>query len=154
MQTFYMIIEKGKIYLYDKSEKNIEKLYIEGNPEYLYEVNDALKDTTRLMEALVNEYNLSSTAEIEFVVVDNEDHVISEVFEKVLSGYVRKKYPILPLLLNVSQKLGREKKLMIDEYGINYDTMNYRIINGKLSKFSFSLLGYTLQADELIKYIV
>ncbi len=41
---------------------------------------------------------------------------------------------------------------MIDELGINFDGKNYVMSNNKLIKNDYSLLGYTLHADDIMKF--
>lgn len=153
VQTFYMIIGKNKLYLYEKEDKIFERLYIEGNPEYSYDINRAKKCIAELMDRLADEYNMDTIAEIEFVIIDNEDPVISNVMNQVLNEYIKEEYPIDSLLSNIYQKLERDKKLFISDYGINFDGKNFSKKNNVLEKKEFSLLGYTINQDELMKYI-
>ena len=58
MQTFYLLIGKSNLYVYEKKDNTYERLYIEGNPEYAYDLNSAKTSIEQLMDELVNEYNL------------------------------------------------------------------------------------------------
>lgn len=153
MQTIYLLIGKEKLYLYEKNANLFERLYIEGNPDYSYDINNVKYGIQQLMDNLVNEYNLDTKAEIDFIVIDNENEIISEVVEKIIGEYESKKYTIDSIIIKVFNKLSRDKKLLIEEYGINFDGKNYLLINGNLNKKEFSLLGYTLQEDNLMKYV-
>lgn len=153
MQTIYLIIGKDKLCLYEKNSNSFERLYIEGNPDYIYDINNAKSGIKSLMDSLVDEYNLDTMAEIDFIVIDNEDKIVSEVMGNVLGEYVSKKYSIDSLMKDIINKLSRDKKLLISEYGINFDGKNYQVADGKVKKAGFSLLGYTLQEDDLMKYL-
>lgn len=152
MQKFYMITGKDKLFVYEKQGNDYIRQYIEGNAYYSYNLNNAKNDIEKLIESLVNEYNMETSAEIEFYVIDNENSVCSEVVEKALGDYIEEKYSINSVLINVIQNLRKEKKLMIDKFGVNFDGKNY-INNGQLIKKEFSLLGYTLNSDTIMKFI-
>ncbi|MGG7175289.1 hypothetical protein ACQPV1_18475 [Clostridium neonatale] len=152
MQNFYMIIGKNELFLYEKNENGYVRQFIEGNSEYSYKLNNAKNDVDRLIKSLVNEYNMETSAEIEFVVIDNENTIYSEIIEKALGEYVAKKNDLKQILTNIIKKLKRDNKLMIDELGINFDGKNYVMSNNKLIKNDYSLLGYTLHADDIMKF--
>ena len=151
MQKFYMIIGKNELFLYEKNENGYVRQFIEGNSEYSYKLNNAKNDVDRLIKSLVNEYNMETSAEIEFIVIDNENTIYSEIIEKALGEYVAKKNDLKQILTNIIKKLKRDNKLMIDELGINFDGKNYVMSNNKLIKNDYSLLGYTLHADDIMK---
>ena len=153
MQTFYLLIGKSNLYVYEKKDNTYERLYIEGNPEYAYDLNSTKTSIEQLMDELVNEYNLDTKAEIDFIVVDNEDRIVSEVMQKVLGEYQSKVYEIDFLMKLVAGKLQRDSKMMIDKFGINFDGKNYLLSDGGIVKNDFNLLGYTLNEDDLMKYI-
>lgn len=153
MQTFYLLIGKSNLYVYEKKDNTYERLYIEGNPEYAYDLNSDKTSIEQLMDELVNEYNLDTKAEIDFIVVDNEDRIVSEVMQKVLGEYQSKVYEIDFLMKLVAGKLQRDSKMMIDKFGINFDGKNYLLSDGGIVKNDFNLLGYTLNEDDLMKYI-
>jgi hypothetical protein len=148
-----MIIGKDKLYLYEKDNGAFERVYIEGNPEYSYNINSSKSHIERLMDYLKNEYNMDTTAKIDFVIIDNEDTVISNVLKNILHDYTKEKYSVDDLMIKIFQKLKRDKKLLIPDYGINFDGKNYSVKNSVLEKKEFSLLGYTINQDELMGYI-
>lgn len=153
MKTLYLLIGKDRLYLYEKNGNSFERLYIEGNSFYEYDINNAKNSLEKLMQYLVDEYNLDTKAEIDFVVIDNEDKIVSEVMRQAVGEYEKQKYDIECLIKNVSQKLSRDKSLMIQRYGINFDGKNYLIDNDTIKKREFSLLGYTMQEDNLLKFV-
>ncbi len=102
MQKFYMIIGKNELFLYEKNENGYVRQFIEGNSEYSYKLNNAKNDVDRLIKSLVNEneYNMETSAEIEFIVIDNENTIYSEIIEKALGEYVAKKNDLKQILTN------------------------------------------------------
>lgn len=114
--------------------------------------NCAKACTDKLLSILVNVYNLDSAGEIDLVMIDNEDKVVSEVIDKALSKHIKEKIQIDDLICRISQKLDRDENLHISEYGINFDGKNYLCKSSGVKKSEFYLLGYTVSADELLKY--
>lgn len=153
MQTFYMILGKDTINVYEKENGSYERVYLEGNPGYSYDKNNAKECIEKLFSMLRNKYNMDSVGEIDFVVIDNEDKIVSEVMERALSAYIKSKIKIEDLIYKIFEKLDRDKKLHISEYGVNFDGKNYLCREKKIEKHEFSLLGYTVSDDELIKYV-
>ncbi len=125
MQTFYIVLEKNSMSIFEKDNGSFERLYLEGNPEYPYDINSAKECTEKLFSMLVNEYNLDSISEIDLVLINNENTVVSEVMNKVLDNHIKEKIQIEDMIKNISQKLCRDKKLHIEEYVINFDGINY-----------------------------
>lgn len=153
MQKFYLVIEKENLILFEKKANAYDRLYLEGNSEFSYELNKVDDDVNRLLEILVNEYNLDSMGEIEIILISNENKMISEKFLEMLEKYIKEKIEISTLLFTVMKKLMLDKKLFIEKFGLNYDGKNYIIKENKLMKKEFSLLGYTLTTEQLMKYI-
>lgn len=151
MQTFYLVIEKSSLSLF--SLNNYERIPIEGNEQYTYDLNYSTNCINILLEILANEFNLDSIGEIDFIVINNEDKVISEVMNKALEKHIKKIYDIEKIVENLLYKLNRDKKLYIDKYGINFDGKSYIIQENKISKKEFNLLGYTITDEQLIKFV-
>lgn len=153
MQTFYVVIKKDCLSLYEKNGNSYEKVYLGGNPEYDYSVNNAKEYADRFLKMIVGEYNLDTIGEIDFVVIDNEDDIVSDAMIGVLDKSVKKRIPIMDLMSRALNSLGRDKKLYISEYGINYDGKKYIAGDQGIKKEEFSLLAYTLNDDMLIKFV-
>lgn len=153
MYTFYVIIKKSHLSIYEKKGDSCERVYLGGNPEYTYSVNSARDYIKRFFDMIVEEYNLDTIGEIDFVVVDNEDEIISNTMLEVFGENVKERIRIKDLMLKVSLAIGREKKLCIFEYGINYDGKKYLVKSGKIVKEEFSLLSYPLTDDMIMKFI-
>lgn len=153
MQTFYVIIKKDYLTIYEKNGNSYEKVYLGGNPEYPYSVNSAKDYINRFFEMIIEEYNLDTMGEIDFVVIDNEDVITTNAMLTAFGQSVTKQISIENLMEEILASIGRDKKLRISEYGINYDGKKYLVKDEKVVKEEFSLLAYTLSDDMLIKYI-
>lgn len=153
MQTFYMIIGKDALYLYEKNGRNYNRQYIEGNPEFHYQLNNIKKDIEKLLEVLVEEYNLDNQSELTFVVVGNGNSVVTEVITKALDGHISDKRDMGFIMPEIIQKLYKDEIPLVKEYGVNFDGNNYRLMNGKLGMYDYHLLGYTLNEDKIMEYI-
>lgn len=153
MQTFYMVVQKGKVNLYVREGSRLVGQYINGNPEFCYKLNHAAGDMQRLFQSLVDEYNLDSVAELEIIMIENEDAVCSQVVGQALGEYVVERKGIGEAISKAWKRLVKDKKLMVQEYGINFDGKNYKIESERVKKSGFSLLGYTLDPGSLMKYI-
>lgn len=153
MQTFYVIIKKDYLTIYEKNGNSYEKVYLGGNSEYTYSVNSAKDYVNRFFEMIIEEYNLDTMGEIDFVVIDNEDVITTNAMMMAFGQSVAKQISIENLMEEILASIGRDKKLRISEYGINYDGKKYLVKDKKVVKEEFSLLAYTLSDDMLIKYI-
>lgn len=153
MQTFYVVLEKAIMSIYVRDNGSYERIYIEGNPEYTYDINCAKDSVEKLLFSLVNENNLESVGEIDLILIDNENKIVTEVMEKALKEYIKEKIQIDSLICKMSKKMSRDKKMYITQYGINFDGKNYICKGEKINKSEFSLLGYTVSSDELLKYV-
>lgn len=153
MQTFYVVVKKRVLVVYEKKNNSFERVYIGGNPDYSYSVNCSKEHISRLINSLVEEYNLDSIGELDFVVIENEDSIISAsvlgAFGQSISNVVK----IEDLINKVSKNLGRDQKLHISEYGINYDEKRYLVRGNELLKEDFCLLSYSLSEDMLMRFI-
>lgn len=153
MQLLYLIIGKEKLFLYEKDNGHVERQHIQGNPYFSYDINNAKYDIKKMLHLLVDEYNLDTVAELEFIILENIDKTITNIVEELLSEYIVKKIDINEAILDVMKILNKDKKLYIDLFGINYDGISFRLEKNKLKKYGFNLLSYTLNEDNLIKFI-
>lgn len=153
MQTFYVIIKKEYLSIYDKIDNSFTRVYLDGNPEYSYSVNSAKDYVNRLVDMIIDENNLDSEGEIDFVVIDNEDEIISKALLNAFGESVKKIIDVEALMADISNKICSDKKLHIPEYGINFDGKKYLVKDNKLVKEEFSLLSYNLTDDMLMKSI-
>ena len=77
MQEFYIIIKKESLLVYEKKGNGYERIYLGGNPEYLYSLNNPSKSIEKFLALITEEYNLDSIAEVNFNIIDNEDKIVS-----------------------------------------------------------------------------
>ena len=153
MQIFYMIIGRDVLYLYEKNGTNYNRQYIEGNPEFYYQLNNMRNNIERLLQVLTEEYNLDSTLEITFVVIENDDPVVTEAVDRALERHISKQYDLSAIMPEIIKKMYVDGIPLIKEFGVNFDGRNYLLTNGKVNKCDYNLLAYTLNADEIIEYI-
>lgn len=153
VQTFYVIIKKNYLSIYEKNQKSYERVYLGGNSEFVYSVNSAKDYIEKILNMIVEEYNLDTIGEIDLIVIDNEDDIVSDAILNALGENVKERINIEKLMLKVSSSLERDKKLHIFEYGINYDDKQYLVKNENVVKNEFSLLSYTLTDDMLMKFV-
>ena len=148
---FLMVIGKHVLHTYFKEGKRYEIQYLEGSETYPYNRSSANEDILAYMEVLANEKNLGTTAKLEFDVLECSDHFCNTAVLQALEGYVVRKYSFLETLLEVLKKLSRDKKLLISEYGINYDGSSYQNINDRVEKKEFYLLAYTVHSADIVE---
>lgn len=153
MQTFYVVIKKDFLSIYEKNGSTYKKVYLGGNPEYSYSVNSAKDYVNLFFEKIKEEYNLDTIGEIDFIVIDNEDVIISNAMLGAFGQSVKKRISIDHLMADVLDSIGRDKKLCISEYGINFDGKKYFFKDKQVVKEEFSLLAYTLTDDKLVKFV-
>lgn len=152
MQTFYMITGRSCLTLYEREGASYKRVYLNGNPEFQYDINHMQKYAEQLFSILSDQYSLSSDQEISLTVIDSEDSVVSEIVNRELGRHIVKKLPPEQVLRAAAQTMCGDAELPIDEYGINYDGKNYLFTDNGAKKREFSLLGYTIDADALIQF--
>lgn len=153
MQMFYMVIGKDALFLYEKEGIRYSRQYIEGNQEFHYQINTVKNDIKKLLAALVEEYNLNDDSEIAFTIIENSDSAVTEAVSNALDGHISNRHGLDSLISGIIKKVNSDKIPLVKEYGINFEEINYRLVNGILQETDYSLLGYTLQADDLIMCI-
>lgn len=154
MQTFYVIIKKNNLVVYEKDGNSYKKVFLEGEPEYYYNVNSAKDYIDKFLEVVASEYNLDTIGEVDFILIDNEDTIVSKAVTGAFGEFVKRIINIEELITGISSSIGRDKKLHISEYGINYDGKKYVVKNGKMEKEDFNLLAYSIKDDMIMKFIV
>lgn len=153
MQTFYMVIGRDMLYLYEKDGTVFNRQYIEGNPEFHYQINHLKGDMERLLDLLAEEYNLDSKDEITFCLIENEDPSVTKAFCKTLGGYTSRQYGLDVVMPEIIRKMEADGIPLIRESGVNFDGRNYLLVNGKLNRRDYNLLGYTLDVNKMVGYI-
>ena len=153
MQTLYMIIGTDKLYLFEQDDGAYSRLYFEGNPFLEYSLNSARQSTEQMLQLLKDQFNLESTAELEFILISNRDSLRTKAVEQEIAPHIRERLSIDEIMLDLLKKLSRDETLMVEEYGVNFDGANFRLHNGALEIEEFSLLGCTMAEDMLLGFL-
>ncbi len=152
MQTLYMVICRDALYLYEKDGTGFKRQYIEGNPEFHYQTNHMKDDVKKLLDVLVEEYNLDGRSELTFCLIENEEPSVTKAVCRNLDGYISRQYSLDMIIPEIIRKTKADGIPLIEESGINFDDRNYLPVNGKINKRDFNLLGYTLDMDKMMEY--
>lgn len=152
MQRFLMIIGKNRLNIYVKKGEHFDKKYFDGDPEFRYDHNASKKDVDKLCELLVKQFSLSTPAELEFDIIENEDAVYTNAITKHLQ-YIASRKAVEDFMKEIIQKLSRDQNLLIKDFGVNFDGKNYELKSGSIKKRDFFLLGYTIEEDDFVKFI-
>lgn len=148
---FLTVIGKHGLYTYQKDGERYQLQYIEGSEAYPYNSSSANEDIFAYMEALANEKNLGTVAKLEFDVLESSDQFCNKAVIQALEEYVNRRYSFDEALTAVLKKLSRDKKLLISEYGINYDGSSYQMVNGNVENREFDLLAYTIHSTDMVE---
>lgn len=153
MQEFYVIVGRETLYLYEKEGAEYHRQYVHGKPEFRYQVSQAKDDMKKLFELLADEYNLDDNSDMRFTLIENADVIVTEAVCRGFAGYLVKRCPLNAVVMDAMKKLAAEGVPLIEEYGVNFEGVNYRQGNGGIQRSDFHLLGCTLQADELMRCV-
>lgn len=147
---YLLVICKNAISTYEAVGNSFVPQMIEGNKKYYYNVNTINDDINMYLQALANEKNLGTVARLEFDVVEGSDVFCNNAIINVLERYIEKKYDINAAIAKSIGKLSRDKNLLIEQYGVNYDNISYIVIDNEIKKQPYNLLAYRLEPDDLI----
>lgn len=150
---FFVIIGKDNLYVYEKNGSSFEKQFIEGSSFYPYDVTHVDADINGFLDDLADEKNLGTKAKLEFDVLENGDSVRTGSVMRVLGDYVEERLPLSETVRKVIKKLGKDKDLFIDKYGINYDGTCYKMDGQTLLSGPFDLLAYTIHEDDVVELL-
>ncbi len=151
---FLLFIGKNKFHLFDL-DANCERIFINGNDSFAYEITKARDAVQKLVTALANDYNLASGSEVQFQVLENMDSTVNEVLFEALSGHIQAKFNIGSVIKKILSVLTKEHPgLRVKDFGINYDGNSFEIINNKVVKNDFDLLAYTLDDATIINSVL
>ncbi len=147
---FLLIIGKNVLYTYQQSGSKFEQQFIEGSDSFAVNPSSIGDDILSYMNILADEKNLGTIAKLEFDVLECPDLVYNSVVMKELGDYIDKVYSLTDTLNTVIKKLLRDKKLMIDKYGINYEGYSYKMNNNDIAQGEYDLLAYTIHSSDLV----
>ena len=153
MEKFLLLVKRDKFVIY-KPDRNYELQYVNGEPFFSYEINRLADAMQNLLNSLTEEYNLTSVHDIDLSVLVNGDAVVENLIKDFLiTEEISRKdniISVIPMLEKIYKKLERDKSLLIDLYGINYDGINYCKERSQLVAGNFKLLAYTLRDADII----
>lgn len=147
---YLLVICKNSIFTYEAVGNGFLPQMIEGSKKYSYNINTVNDDMDAYLQALANEKNLGTVARLEFDVVEGTDVFCNNAIINVLEKYIDKKYNINTAIAKAIGKLSRDKNLLIDQYGVNYDDISYIMIDNEIKKQPYNLLAYRVECDDLV----
>ena len=151
---FLFQLGKNQIRLFD-IENNYEPLYIDGKPVQEYQLCHAQDAIPQIIDELAREFNIEAQPDdkfpekmvykdIKLIILENSDKLTNTIVEDILESYIEKKIAIKKIIIPMLDKLRLDKDTLVEQYGINYDGINYKYEGEKCIEGSFSLLGYTV----------
>ena len=147
---FFIIIGRNALYTYERDGQRFEPQFIEGSELFPINSTNISEDVNSDMEILANEKNLGTIAKLEFEVLEGSEDNSNAAVINALNEHIGKVYSLKSTLMTVVKKLQRDKKLMIDTYGVNYEGHSYKIENNILIQEEFDLLAYTIHSNDVV----
>ncbi len=147
---FFIIIGRRALYTYEHDGQRFESQFIEGSKAFPISSTNVSEDVNAYMEILANEKNLGTVAKLEFEVLEGSDINLNKAIVTAFGEHINKVYSLENTLNTVTKKLLRDKKLMVDTYGINYEGCAYKLESNTLIQGEFDLLGYTIHCNDVV----
>ncbi len=148
--NFFVVIGKNALYTYERDGQRFEPQFIEGSELFALNSTNIDEDVNSYMEILANEKNLGTIAKLEFEVLEGSEDNLNAAVKNALGEHIVKKFSLETTLTTVFKKLQRDKKLLIDTYGINYEGYSYKFENNSLVQEEFDLLAYTIHSNDVV----
>lgn len=150
---FLLIIGQNTLTVYNQ-QRGMRRQYLSGEPCMYYEIGKVKEYVNKLIETVAKENNLGSTEEVVFTAIGSSRLETIPVVWRALSGHLKEKFDALELLKEAYINLAEKESLFINEYGLNWDGINYHWEeDGEWQNGPFKLLAYTTENEELIKFI-
>ncbi|WP_036378736.1 hypothetical protein [Mitsuokella jalaludinii] len=147
---FYLVICRTVFYVFEKNGDAFDVVHIDGNPYTKYNLPTIRDDILSLTQSLTDIYNLESSDDLKFVVVENIDRVRNLGVSKTLGDKIERTIPIMTL---ISQYIANQGDEDINRYGINYDGDTYMSNTGGVTKHDYSLLGIRIEVGSMINFV-
>lgn len=147
---FYLVICRKVFYVFEKNGDAFDVVHIDGNPYKKYNLPTIRDDILSLTQNLTDIYNLESSDDLKFVVVENIDRVRNLGVSKTLGDKIERTIPITTL---ISQYIANQGDEDINRYGINYDGDTYMSNTGDVTKHDYSLLGIRVEVGSMINFV-
>lgn len=152
MQIFYLLVNSGSLCLFEKNYSQFERVFLEGNSEYSL-LEGTIKDNIeKMIELLLDEYNLDSVDEVRFMVIGQKNNHFNEIL-RVLDQNVQRVFDIEEMSKKVIDNLIERDVKLIKEYGFNFGEYNYKLATKGIEITEFNLLAFTVNQDELLEFI-
>lgn len=148
---FLLVFDNEKIHIYNV-ENNYARYYFSGNDFVFYDKNNIELALNSLSNELSKAFSIS-VPDIKYSILGVATEAINNKFIEKAGTKVKKIYYVDDIIGTIMEKLIGKDNLMIDEYGINYNGRSYRVVDGDIIQYNFSLLGYTISDDEFISEI-
>ena len=103
---------------------------------------------------LTQGFNLLDDKELSFILIGNEDSILTEQVASALEPQLSLSLPFESLFTSYIDHLNIDSNLYIDEFGVNFDGINFLPQKGILKKSEFNLLGYTIQNENFMKFCI
>lgn len=154
MENFLLIVKRNSFVVYRQTQ-NYELQYINGEASLYYDSKKVALYLQQIVTALVDEFNLASAQELSLTLVLGFDKLTNEEVTKYLLAQqclvTGETLSLQVLLVRLYNSLAPKVDLMIKEYGINYDGLNYqKTAQQNLKKHDFKLLAYRVTDSDVI----
>lgn len=147
---FFIIIGRNALYTYERCDQRFEPQFIEGSEFFSISSTNISEEVNLYMDILANEKNLGTIAKLEFEVLEGSETNLNAAIVTAFGEHIDKVHSLDNTLKTVIKKLLRDKKLLIDTYGINYDGCSYKLENNILLQGEFDLLGFTIHCNDVV----
>ena len=147
---FFVVIGNNALYTYERAGQQFKTQYIEGSNSFAINPINISEDVNSYMEILANEKNLGTTAKLEFEILEGNDSNINVAIINTFEEHVQEVHKLSDVLISVIKKLLRDRKLMIDMYGINYEGYSYVYKDNAITQACYDLLAYTIHSDDIV----
>lgn len=147
---FFVIIGNNALYTYQRDDQQFKPQYIEGSVSFPISTVNIGENVNSYMEILANEKNLGTIAKLEFEILEGTDQNVNLAIINAFGDHIDNVYKLEDTLKVIFKKLQRDKKLMIETYGINYEGYSYIFKDNNACHGNFDLLAYTIHCDDVI----
>ena len=148
--NFFVVIGKNALYTYERDGRRFEPQFIEGSESFPINLTNISEDVNSYMDILANEKNLGTVAKLEFEVLEGSETNLNTAIVTAFGEHINRVHSLENTLKTVIKKLQRDKNLLIDTYGINYEGCSYKLENNNLLQGEFDLLGYTIHCNDVV----
>lgn len=152
MPRMCILLRKGHFYIMGLEEAP-ESISLERTIKY--HRSHLTEKIKQIKDELVQGFNLLDDKELSFILIGNDDSVLTEQVASALGSQLS----ISPLslesfLIPYIDHLNEEPSLYINEFGVNFDGNNFLPQKGMLKKSEFNLFGYTVQNDQFMRFCI